>query len=187
MKSISRIITAGSDGDIRIWDGINDDDPTSKCVGECVLALCQYEQRILVATDLNTVQAFTFPDGDRDGTEFRFTAAVTCIRTDTKVDFVIFFNVPIMLCEYILLQYIAAGSEDAVIKVVDILKTAEPFELRGHEGPVLHIDLHPLNEWLASAGGDGTIRIWDLQTKTELKCIRGLDKIKSFEAAKTFS
>lgn len=81
----SHIITAGSDGDIRIWDDINDDDPTSKCVGEFVLALCQYEQRILVATDLNTVQAFTFPDGDRDGTEFRFTASVTCIRTDSKV------------------------------------------------------------------------------------------------------
>lgn len=85
------------------------------------------------------------------------------------------------------IQYIAAGSEDTVIKVVDILKTAEPFELCGHEGPVLHIDLHPLNEWLASAGGDGTIRIWDLQTKKELKCIRGLEKTKTFETAKTFS
>lgn len=83
-------------------------------------------------------------------------------------------------------QFISAGSEDAVIKVVDVEKTAEPFELRGHEGPVLHIDTHPESEWLASAGGDGTIRIWDLKAKTELKCIRGLEKTKSFEAAKTF-
>lgn len=182
----SHIITAGSDGDIRIWNGINDDDPSSKCVGEFVMALAHYAQRILVATDLNTVQALTFPDGDRDGTEFRFTAAVTCMRVDAKV------------CKYTpigwygvftkkkIAQFIAAGSEDAVIKVVDVDKMAEPFELRGHEGPVLHIDMHPVAEWLASAGGDGTIRIWDLKAKKEIKCIQGLAKTKSFEAAKTF-
>lgn len=163
----SHIITAGSDGDIRIWAGINDDDPTSKCVGEFVLAVAHHAQRILVATDLNTVQALTFPDGDRDGTEFRFTAAVTCVRVDAK--------------------YLAAGSEDACIKVVDVAKAAEPFELRGHEGPVLSLDTLPANEWLASAGGDGTIRVWCLRTRRQLKCIGGLERAKSFEAAKTYS
>lgn len=81
----SHIITSGSDGDIRIWNGIHDDDPTSQCVGEFVLAVAHYGRRMLVATDLNTVQALTFPDCDRDGIEFRFTAAVTCIRVDDKV------------------------------------------------------------------------------------------------------
>lgn len=30
----SHIITCGSDGDVRIWNGIDDDEPTSHRVGE---------------------------------------------------------------------------------------------------------------------------------------------------------
>lgn len=86
-----RIITSGSDGDIRIWRGIHDDDPISQCVGEFVLATLHYDKRMLASTDLNTVQAYTFPDGDPDGTEFRFTAPVTCIVADKKVSTVYFY------------------------------------------------------------------------------------------------
>lgn len=44
---------------------------------------------MLASTDLNTVQAYTFPDGGRDGTEFRFTAPVTCIKVNEKVNCVL--------------------------------------------------------------------------------------------------
>lgn len=52
----SRIITSGSDGDIRIWHGIDDDDPNSECIGEFVICIVHYPDRILASTDLNTVQ-----------------------------------------------------------------------------------------------------------------------------------
>lgn len=52
----SRIITSGSDGDIRIWQGIDDDDPNSECIGEFVICIVHYPERILASTDLNTVQ-----------------------------------------------------------------------------------------------------------------------------------
>lgn len=52
----SRIITSGSDGDIRIWQGIDDDDPNSECIGEFVICIVHYPDRILASTDLNTVQ-----------------------------------------------------------------------------------------------------------------------------------
>lgn len=79
------VITTGSDGDIRIWNGVDDDDPNTRCVGEFILYHVYYDNRILASTDLNTVQAYTYPDGDRDGTEFRFTAPVTCIKVNDKV------------------------------------------------------------------------------------------------------
>lgn len=69
-------------------------------------------------------------------------------------------------------------------------KIEETFELTGHEGPILCIDLNE-NDVLVSSGGDGTIRIWDLSAKKELKCLQGFEKCKSFFAAtkfgKTFS
>lgn len=79
------VITTGSDGDIRIWNGVDDDDPNTQCVGEFILYHVYYDQRILTSTDLNTVQAYTYPEYNRDGTEFRFTAPVTCIKVNAKV------------------------------------------------------------------------------------------------------
>lgn len=81
----SHVITTGADGDIRIWNGVDDDDPNTQCVGEFILYHVYYDQRILTSTDLNTVQAYTYPDYNRDGTEFRFTAPVTCIKLNAKV------------------------------------------------------------------------------------------------------
>lgn len=82
-------------------------------------------------------------------------------------------------------QYLAAGSEDTVIKVVPIDKSAEPFDLTGHTGPILKIDIS-VKGLLASSSGDGTLRVWRLNDKTEVRCFDGFDKIKSFFAAKLF-
>lgn len=164
------ILTAGSaDGDIRIWKEISDDDPASHCVGESANCCAHYvgkHPRLLVSTDNNLLQAYTFPEGDRDGIEFRFTAPITTIKINKN--------------------WVAAGSEDFTIKVQKRDKSEEYFELKGHEGPVLHIDLSP-NDQLASSSGDGTIRIWDLKKCQMLKKFEGFNRINSFPEAKIFS
>lgn len=66
------------------------------------------------------------------------------------------------------------------IKVVPRDKSAEFFELIEHEGPVLRIDLS-VQGLLASASGDGTIKIWNLEERKVIKTITGLDKIKSYQ------
>lgn len=80
-----KIITTGSDGDVRIWQGVDDDDPNTFCVGEFVLYHTFYDNRLLISNDQNIVQAYTFPGVDRDGLIFRFTAPVTCIKVNKKV------------------------------------------------------------------------------------------------------
>lgn len=80
------MITTGADGDIRVWNGVDDDDPNTQCLGEFVLYHVYDDKRILTSTDLNTVQAYTYPDFDRDGAGFRFTAPVTCIKVNDKVN-----------------------------------------------------------------------------------------------------
>lgn len=80
-----KVITTGYDGDIRIWNGVDDDDPNTRCVGEFILYHAYDQKRIYASTDLNTVQCYTYPSGDQDGTEFRFTAPVLCIRVNDKV------------------------------------------------------------------------------------------------------
>lgn len=55
----------------------------------------------------------------------------------------------------------------------------EPFELTEHHGPVLRIDLS-VNNLLASASGDGTIKIWNLDERKVVKTINGFEKINSY-------
>lgn len=71
-----RIITCGTDGDIRVWSGLSDDDPIQTCVGEWSLCVRQKGNRLYIATDNNSVQLMTFPEGERDGILVRFTAPV---------------------------------------------------------------------------------------------------------------
>lgn len=64
-------------------------------------------------------------------------------------------------------------------------KSEEPFELTGHTGPILKIDIS-VKGLLASSSGDGTVRIWRLNDKKEVRCFDGFEKVKSFFAAKFF-
>lgn len=80
------IITCGHDGDVRIWLDIEDDDPNSHCVGESALAVCFKDNRLHVATDNHAVQAYTFPAFDKDGIISRFTAPVTQITSNSKIE-----------------------------------------------------------------------------------------------------
>lgn len=172
---------------------MDDDDPNTQCVGEFILYHAYYEQRILTSTDLNTVQAYTYPDYSRDGTEFRFTAPVTCIKVNAKVSlkwlscsyvFQVDIN-EIIWCNFSVNQYMAACSEDMTIKVTPRDNPSGTFELTEHTGPVLRIDLSA-NDLLASSSGDGTIKIWKLDEKKCIKTISGFDKIKSYQVTQVF-
>lgn len=76
LSTFRRLITCGTDGDIRIWSGFDDDDPVQTCVGEWSLCVCQKGKQIQIATDNNNVQLMTFPEAERDGILLRFTAHV---------------------------------------------------------------------------------------------------------------
>lgn len=117
-----------------------------------------------MGTDVNTVQMLTYPDLDRDGTKYRFTAVATAIKVNEK--------------------YVAAGSEDTHIKVY-VNDQESLVELLGHTGPILGLDISP-GGWLASASGDTTVRIWDIAEQKVLKTLEGFPKVKSFEMAECY-
>ncbi|KAK7879828.1 hypothetical protein WMY93_033505 [Mugilogobius chulae] len=58
------IVTCGSDGDVRIWEGLDDDDPRFITVErKSILS----KGKLVTATSNNTVQIHTFPEGEPDG------------------------------------------------------------------------------------------------------------------------
>lgn len=78
-------MTCGSDGDFRVWAGLEDDDPSSQCVGEWALCVLCKENKLYLALDNNTVQSYTYPDCDKDTILLRFTAPASHLALGPKV------------------------------------------------------------------------------------------------------
>ncbi|XP_053922789.1 WD repeat and HMG-box DNA-binding protein 1 [Cuculus canorus] len=144
----SCIVTCGSDGDVRIWENLDDDDPKSITVGEKAYSFALKNGRLITAVSNNTVQIHTFPEGAPDGILTRFT---------TNANHVIFNNDG---------TKIAAGSSDFMVKVVEVTDSSKQKTFRGHDAPVLSLSFDPRDVYLASASCDGSVRVWKIADQT---------------------
>lgn len=144
----SFIVTCGSDGDVRMWEDLDDDDPKSINVGEKAFSCALKNGKLVTAVSNNTVQVYTFPEGVPDGILTRFTTNVNHVvfnRDGTKI---------------------AAGSSDFLVKVVDVMDNSQQQAFRGHDAPVLSLSFDPKDIFLASSSCDGTVRVWNVSDQT---------------------
>ncbi|NXK16977.1 WDHD1 protein, partial [Arenaria interpres] len=144
----SCIVTCGSDGDVRIWENLDDDDPKSINVGEKAYSCALKNGRLVTAVSNNTVQTHTFPEGAPDGILTRFTM---------NANHVIFNSDG---------SKIAAGSSDFMVKVVEVTDSSKQKTFRGHDAPVLSLSFDPRDVYLASASCDGSVRVWKIADQT---------------------
>lgn len=144
----SFIVTCGSDGDVRMWEDLDDDDPKSINVGEKAFSCALKNGKLVTAVSNNTVQVYTFPEGVPDGILTRFT---------TNANHVVFNGDG---------TKIAAGSSDFLVKIVDVMDNSQQQTFRGHEAPVLSLSFDPKGTFLASSSCDGTVRVWNVSDQT---------------------
>ncbi|XP_042274151.1 LOW QUALITY PROTEIN: WD repeat and HMG-box DNA-binding protein 1 [Thunnus maccoyii] len=144
------IVTCGNDGDVRIWEGLDDDDPKFITVGEKAYSLALKNGKLVTASSNNTVQIHTFPDGDPDGILTRFTTNATHVTFNSSG------------------SRVAAGSSDFMVKVVDVADSSQQKTLRGHEAPVLSVTFDPKDDFLASASCDGSVVVWNIEEQTQV-------------------
>nr|XP_029543321.1 WD repeat and HMG-box DNA-binding protein 1 isoform X2 [Oncorhynchus nerka] len=144
------IVTCGSDGDVRIWESLDDDDPKSINVGEKVYSLALKNGKLVTAASNNTVQIHTFPEGDPDGILTRFTTNATHITYNSSG------------------SRVAAGSSDFMVKVVEMYDSSQQKTLRGHTAPILSVTFDPKDEFLASASCDGSVAVWKIEEQTQV-------------------
>ncbi|XP_045436345.1 WD repeat and HMG-box DNA-binding protein 1 isoform X2 [Pipistrellus kuhlii] len=144
----SCIVTCGSDGDVRIWEDLDDDDPKSINVGEKAYSCALKSGKLVTAVSNNTIQVHTFPEGVPDGILTRFT---------TNANHVVFNSDG---------TKIAAGSGDFLVKVVDVMDCSQQKTFRGHEAPVLSLSFDPKDIFLASSSCDGSVKVWQISDQT---------------------
>nr|XP_023695676.1 WD repeat and HMG-box DNA-binding protein 1 [Paramormyrops kingsleyae]XP_023695677.1 WD repeat and HMG-box DNA-binding protein 1 [Paramormyrops kingsleyae] len=144
------IVTCGSDGDVRIWEGLDDDDPKSINVGERAYSLALKDGKLVTALSNNTVQLHTFPEGDPDGILTRFTTSANHVTFNSNG------------------SQIAAASGDFMIKIVEVSDSSHQKTLRGHQAPVLSVAFDPKDEFLASASCDGSVAVWNIEDQVQV-------------------
>ncbi|KAJ1550269.1 general transcription repressor [Nowakowskiella sp. JEL0078] len=60
-------------------------------------------------------------------------------------------------------KYIAAGTEDRIIRIWDIAQRTVKFELMGHNEDIYGIDWSRDGRTLVSGSGDATVKVWDVE------------------------
>ncbi|MDE3218319.1 MAG: caspase family protein [Nitrospirota bacterium] len=68
----------------------------------------------------------------------------------------------------------AARSHGQVIKLWDLATGQDRFELTGHTSAVKSVAFSPDGRFMVSGGGDGAVRVWNLQTGKELAAFIGI-------------
>uniref|UniRef100_UPI00398E4678 WD repeat and HMG-box DNA-binding protein 1 n=1 Tax=Pristiophorus japonicus TaxID=55135 RepID=UPI00398E4678 len=142
------IVTGGSDGDVRIWESLDDDDPKSINVGEKVYSLALRNGMLVTTVSNNIVQVHSFPEGSPDGILTRFTA---------EANHVVFNNTA---------TSVAAGSSDFMVKIIETRDNSQQKTIRGHDGPILSVSFDPKDLFLASSSCDGSVCIWKIADQT---------------------
>ncbi|XP_069986368.1 WD repeat and HMG-box DNA-binding protein 1 [Penaeus vannamei] len=160
------IITCGTDGEVRVFEGLDDDDCKTHVVAECAHSIAYQDGRFLVGTDSNLVQAYTLDEGSPDGIITRFTAPTTHIVVSKDAKTVV-----------------CAGS-DMTIKVHDTVAYKDKV-LNGHQAPVLSVALDPKGEFVASSSCDGSVKMWDLQMSVTVASWNVVPKTNSFSSSLT--
>ncbi|KAI7804661.1 putative WD repeat and HMG-box DNA-binding protein 1 [Triplophysa rosa] len=148
------IVTCGSDGDVRIWESLDDDDPKSINVGEKAFSVALRNGKLITAVSNNTVQIHTFPEGDPDGILTRFTTNANHVTFNTSG------------------SKVAVGSSDFLVKIVEVTDSSQQKTLRGHEAPVLSVAFDPSDEFLLLAiPVDATVQLYDRNTWTHVSTL----------------
>ncbi|XP_063933665.1 WD repeat and HMG-box DNA-binding protein 1-like isoform X3 [Zophobas morio] len=149
-QSGESIFIGGIGGSLIEFKNYDDQDPFIWEASDDVICLACKNKRLVVGTedhkvilfDLNTVQE------DRENSAkllTKFECPVRCLSLDASG------------------TYVAAGSDDSTIKILDLNNKENITELSGHQNSIRSLAYDPLGEFLLSSSCDGTLRVWNLR------------------------
>lgn len=160
-----RLVSAGADGTVRLWERGDD----GGWVGDA------WRPTVLAALDAELWAVSFFPDGDRvaaacaDGTAWVWDCATSSEGVRCEGHKGIVYGVACSPDG----RRLVTGGRDGTVRIWDAATGEEEMTLAGHQGTVYSVAYSPDGGAIASASQDATLRLWDAATGTEQAVCRG--------------
>jgi ribosome biogenesis protein YTM1 len=179
-----QILSAGADGKVGVWSSVPKDSPDAPVVDLPMRTkkrkLAQTGPKVPQYGALGMLQGHTEPVSGvafapQDSTvaysvSWDHTIRTWDLTTMALVDTKTTQHPLLSLCALQTLNVLACGSSARHIVLHDPRASAPGVSaatLRGHSNAVVGLSANPANEWqLASAGHDGTVRVWDVRASS---------------------
>ncbi|KAA8910759.1 WD40-repeat-containing domain protein [Sphaerosporella brunnea] len=178
------ILSAGADGKVGLWSSVPKESPDAPVVDLPARTkkrkLAQTGPKVVQYGALGMLQSHTEPVSGvafapQDSTvaysvSWDHTIRTWDLTTLALVDTKTTQHPLVSLCSLKTLNILACGSSARHIVLHDPRTSAAGVSaatLRGHSNAVVGLSANPANEWqLASAGHDGTVRVWDVRASS---------------------
>ncbi len=155
----SRIVTAGSDGYVKVWDASD-----YKMVTEFKAVEPRILRRVAWSPDGNYLVT-----GDANGQARLWDAVTGDLLTEFNGHGSAILDITLNKDS----SRLATSSEDGTARIWDAHSGKQLYLLSGHEGWVNTVSWSPDGSRLVTAGSDHTARIWNVQTGVEIAILLG--------------
>ena len=137
-----QVVSVGTDGEMRVWAGIDDDDCECHLIGDEVLAVSLCDAKIFAGVSgTNVLSGFNW-EGESEGVVGpRLSSDVTAVASSPDGSSVV------------------VGCADFSVKLINTTSFAT-VSLTGHTAPILSVDITGQADFVASSSCDGTVRVW---------------------------
>ncbi|GHV03158.1 hypothetical protein FACS189485_05560 [Spirochaetia bacterium] len=156
----SRIVSCGSDGEIRIWDAASGRNIRTLYghIGSAESAAFSPDGRYIVSGGQDTtIRIWDAESGSELRTLRGHNEIVVCVRYSPDG------------------KYIVSGSVDTTIRIWDAESGQELYSLKGHTKTVISVAYSPDGKHIVSGSYDKTIKIWDAGNGREFRTLAGHD------------
>jgi WD40 repeat protein len=135
------MVTIGTDGKLRVWAGVDDDDCESFLVGDEGLAVSVSDKKIFVGcSSTNVLSGYSWELDSEGVVGPRFTSDVTALSCTQSG------------------KVVVAGCADFSVNVIQT-SDFSTVKLAGHSAPVLSVALAREGEVVASSSCDGMVKV----------------------------
>ena len=161
----NRLISGGADASIRLWD-LTSLEPNYPAAGRHVPLITSPRGKHSHTHGVTCVSFYPFDSGAVLSSSYDHSLKVSSTHTlsptaSFPLGSIIYAHAMSPIAQHVL---IACATQASVVRLVDLRSGAMTQGLIGHRGDVLNASWSPRREHiLATAGADGTVRLWDIR------------------------
>lgn len=158
------MLSGGAESSIHLWDLESVETPVNRCTYKpSAKASKASSAHKFGITHLSfyPFDSLAFLSTSYDHTLKIYATETLALSASFDLDSVVYSHALSPIADHLL---VACATQHPAVRLVDLRSGASAHSLAGHQGAVLSVAWNPCDDYiLASAGSDGTVRLWDIR------------------------